>query len=99
MNGYEMQPLILQEWQKKPELKGATIQKVELVHKNGKLYTGFVDATVGGQRQRFALEVVLDGELMLSWELKLLEGQQRRVTTRSCEFPHAGGSAHRPGET
>jgi hypothetical protein len=55
-----VKPLILQEWQKRPELRGASIQSVKLVHKRGKVYTGFVDATVGGQSVRLSVVVVYD---------------------------------------
>lgn len=57
----EARSLILREWQKKPELRGATIQNVTLVHKGGKLYTGFVDATIGGQAERLSVEVIVEG--------------------------------------
>lgn len=65
----EVKLLILQEWQMKPELRGATIQKVMLVHKGGKVYTGFVDATLDGQSERLALEVTFDRGT-IAWELK-----------------------------
>jgi hypothetical protein len=70
----EVKPLILQEWQKKPELRGASIQNVTLVHKGGKVYTGFVDATLDGQSQRLSLEVVYDRGT-LAWQLKPLAGK------------------------
>ena len=65
----EVKPMILQQWQNRPELRGATIQNVTLVHKHGKVYAGFVDATMGGQSERLALEVVYDRGSIL-WELK-----------------------------
>jgi len=65
----EVKPLILQEWQKKPELRGATIQDVTLVHKGGNTYSGFVDATLAGKSERLMLEVTHDGQTIL-WQLK-----------------------------
>lgn len=66
----EIKPLILQEWQKKPELRDASIQKISLDHKGGKVYTGFVDAIIGGRWVRLSLEVVCDRST-ISWDLKL----------------------------
>jgi hypothetical protein len=65
----EVKPLILQEWQKKPETRGATIQNITLDHKGGNRYSGFVDATLGGRLERFTLEVTVDGGTFV-WELK-----------------------------
>jgi hypothetical protein len=65
----EVKPLILQEWQKKPELRGATIQSVTLVHKGGNSYTGFIDATLDGKSERLMLEVTHDGRTIM-WQLK-----------------------------
>lgn len=65
----EVKPLILQEWQKKPELRGATIQSVTLVHKGGNSYTGFIDATLNGKSERLMLEVTHDGKTIM-WQLK-----------------------------
>jgi hypothetical protein len=70
----EVKPLILAEWQKEPERRGASIQNVTLVHKGGKVYTGFVDATLGGQSERLSLEVVYDRGT-IAWELKPLSGK------------------------
>ena len=53
----EIKPLILKEWQKRPELQGASIQSITLSHKEGNFYTGFVNATVGGQAMRMLLDV------------------------------------------
>jgi hypothetical protein len=70
----EIKPQLLAEWRKNPELPGASIQNVTLVHKGGKVFTGFVDATLDGQKERLALEVVLEGGAM-SWELRPLPGK------------------------
>jgi hypothetical protein len=69
---FEVKPLILQEWQKKPELRGASIHNISLVHKGGNVYTGFVDATMGGESVRMSLEVVHDRGTII-WELKPLQ--------------------------
>jgi hypothetical protein len=66
-----VKPLILQEWQKKPELIGAKINNITLVHKGGNTYTGFVDATFGGKSQQLALEVTHDGQNTM-WQVKPL---------------------------
>lgn len=65
----EVRQLIQNEWQKKPKLQGATIQNVQLVHKEGKTYTGFLDAAMGGNSERLSLEVTLDGTSIL-WQIK-----------------------------
>jgi len=70
----EVKPLILQEWHKRPELQGLSIRDIALVHKGGKVYTGFVDTTLGGQSERLVLEVVFDGH-NIAWELKPLGGK------------------------
>jgi hypothetical protein len=64
-----IKPLIQEEWQKKPELRDATIQDVTLAHQDGNRYAGFVDATFGGKSERLTLEVTLDGE-NIQWQLK-----------------------------
>ena len=64
----EVKPLILQEWRKRPQLQNATIQQVSLVHKGGKTYTGFIDATLEGKSVRLGLEVIFDrGDLL--WKI------------------------------
>jgi hypothetical protein len=57
----EVKPLILQELRKNPAFRDATIQNVSLIHKGGKAYSGFVDATIGGRAQQLPLDVVFDG--------------------------------------
>lgn len=64
----EVKSLILEEWQKHPDMRQASIQKITLVHKGGKKYTGFVDATVGGRAQQFALAVDVVGG-SIHWKL------------------------------
>jgi hypothetical protein len=66
----EVKPLILQEWQKKPELRGATIQNITLVHKGDNSYSGFVDAMFGDKPERLMLDVTYDGQTIL-WQLKV----------------------------
>ncbi len=70
----EIKPAILQEWHKQPGLQNATIQNITLTHKGGNEYTGFVDATLGGQVQRLSLEVVVESGNM-RWEVKPLTGK------------------------
>jgi hypothetical protein len=70
----EVKPLILQEWHKRPALQGLSIRDIALVHKGGKVYTGFVDTTRGGQSERLVLEVVFDGHT-IAWKLKPLGGK------------------------
>ena len=65
----EVQPLILQEWHKQPELRAATIQSLTLVHKGGNSYTGILDAILDGKSERLKLEVTYDGQ-SIAWELK-----------------------------
>ena len=65
----EIKPLILQEWQKRPELSNATIQSVTLVHQGGNIYTGFIDATLDSKTERLMLEVTHDGGT-ITWQLK-----------------------------
>jgi GYF domain 2 len=69
-----VKPLILQEWHKRPALQGLSIQDIALVHKGGKVYTGFVETTRGGQSERLVLEVVFDGHT-IAWEVKPLGGK------------------------
>jgi hypothetical protein len=64
-----VKPLILQEWQKKPELRGASIQDITLVHQGGNTYAGVVDATLNGKPERLMLEVTHDGQTV-RWQLK-----------------------------
>jgi len=64
----EVTPMILEEWQKHPELQ-PSIQNVSLVHKGGMVYTGFVDTTLAGQKKRLPLEVIF-GDDTISWKLK-----------------------------
>lgn len=71
----QVKPLILQEWQKKPQLQGASIQNVTLAHQGGNVYTGFVDAVFGGQPERLSLEVVVEGG-NLRWQVKPLAENQ-----------------------
>jgi hypothetical protein len=64
--------MILKEWQTKPELRGATIEKITLVHKGDNIYTGVVEARVGGVLEQLTLEVFYeDGIRRL--ELKEME--------------------------
>jgi hypothetical protein len=65
-----MKPLILAEWQKKPILKDATIQDVQLRHAGGDEYVGHVDATIVGNPTRLDLKVVNDGKT-IRWEIKV----------------------------
>ena len=65
----EVKPLILREWQKSPGFEKATIRQISLAHKGGGLYSGFIEATLDGQPEHLALEVVLDRET-IRWEIK-----------------------------
>lgn len=53
---------ILKDWRKNPGLRGATIQKIALATEDGKLYKGFVEATIHDRAERFRLEVVVTGD-------------------------------------
>jgi hypothetical protein len=63
-----VKPLILQEWRKHLDLQDASIQKVSITHKGGKVYCGTVDATIGGRSQQFILDVVYDWN-MINWSV------------------------------
>jgi len=65
----EVKPLILQEWKKRPELGNAAIQTISLTHQGGGVYSGSIEATLGGQTERFSLKVVVDRET-IRWEIK-----------------------------
>jgi MFS family permease len=65
--------LILREWKKKPELRGATIQEITLVHNGGKEYTGFIMATIRGQAERFSLKVILEEDGILELILEPMQ--------------------------
>jgi hypothetical protein len=65
----QVKPLILEEWHKTPELRGATIMNVTLFHRVGKVYSGFVDAKLAGHVERLALEVIYEGNA-ITWEIK-----------------------------
>ena len=90
----EVQPLILAEWQKLPELKDASIQQVELVHEGGNTYRGFVDATFGGAATRLGIEVIADQERVL-WELHELDSPTE--ATESTEDAE-NGEVVEPGQ-
>jgi hypothetical protein len=64
----EVKPLILEEWQKKPDLQGATIDNIKLEHQKGPVFTGYVEATMAGKSERLPLEVDYDGET-IQWKL------------------------------
>jgi hypothetical protein len=70
----EVKPLILKEWHKDPMLRDATIQNITLEHRDGNVYTGFVDAILGGRPERLSLQVTYDGETV-EWEVKPLDDQ------------------------
>ena len=65
----QVKPLILEEWHKTPELRGATIIKVTLFHREGNVYSGFVDAKLAGRFERLALEVIYEANT-ITWEIK-----------------------------
>ncbi|MFO0966295.1 MAG: hypothetical protein U0793_12025 [Gemmataceae bacterium] len=54
--------LLLSEWRARPGLKGVKIQKIALERKGARAYTGFVEAAVGGQMERFVLDVFYEGD-------------------------------------
>ena len=68
----EVKPLILQECQKTPATRDATIQAATLTHKGGKTYSGTVEATISGRPQKFTLEVVAEGT-NLSWQVQPID--------------------------
>ena len=65
----EIKPLILQEWQKQPVLRGASIQSLTLDHKGGNSYRGVINATLDGRPERLLLEVEYDGQT-IEWQTK-----------------------------
>jgi hypothetical protein len=65
----EVKPLILEEWKNSPALGQATIERIALTHQGGGRYSGFIDARLGGQRERLSLEVVLDRET-IRWQVE-----------------------------
>jgi hypothetical protein len=67
--GRQIEPGILTEMRRSPGIWSASIQQISLVHKEGKVYSGFVTATVNGERVQLALEVVVDGDRLI-WQLK-----------------------------
>ena len=54
--------LIQEHWQKTPELRGGTIQNVTLVHEGGNVYSGFMEAQLGGLTLHYRLKVIFDGK-------------------------------------
>jgi hypothetical protein len=80
----EVKLQILQEWQKQPEHRDATIQNLTLVHKGDKLYSGFVDATISGQSERFTVTVIFD-QGMITWEMKPYRRPQQEVEENISE--------------
>jgi hypothetical protein len=56
----EARAIILTEWENKPELQKATIQKMTLVRTGRRTYTGFVEATIDGQLEQLAIEIVVE---------------------------------------
>jgi hypothetical protein len=70
----QVKPLILEEWHKTPELRGATIINVTLVHREGNVYSGFVDAKLAGHFERLALEVTYEANT-IAWEIKPIDDE------------------------
>ena len=58
-----VKPLILQEWQKDPATRNATIQSIELTHKGGNEYVGYVKATIGGQQEQLLTMLIVRWKL------------------------------------
>jgi len=65
----EVMPMILSELQKKPELKAIAIHDVTLVHKEGNMFSGFINVALNGETERIPLEVTHDGKT-ISWQLR-----------------------------
>lgn len=77
----EVRPLILSELQKKPELQAIAIQDVNLVHKEGNMFSGFIDVALNGETERIPLEVTHDGKTTL-WQLRASAAAQEKQTER-----------------
>ena len=67
-----LKPLILKKLREKPELATVVIDSIELVHKGGNAYEGFVNASLNGEAEKLAVEATLDGD-MIGWKLKPLD--------------------------
>jgi hypothetical protein len=60
---------MLRKLKEHPEVHDARIEKLTLVRQIGTRYTGFADATINGQPQRFSLTVIMAGRTIgLTWE-------------------------------
>lgn len=68
----KVQPLILREWRKHDELRGATIQSILLTTENGREFSGLVEATIGGQPERLRVQVSVYSNVV-SWKLEPLD--------------------------
>jgi hypothetical protein len=68
----QVRSFILQEWRKHPQLDKASIQKLSLESKGGNDYEGFVEATIAGRPERFALTVQYKNG-MIHWKLEPLK--------------------------
>lgn len=65
----QVRSAITEEWQKLPEMQDCVIEDVTLVHKGGNTYTGFLDVSANGEKERISLEVTRDGSSFV-WQLK-----------------------------
>lgn len=65
----EVRSAITEEWQKSPEMQDCVIEDIALVHKDGNTYTGFLDVSANGEKERISLEVTRDGSSFV-WQLK-----------------------------
>lgn len=65
----QVAPLISTELRKKPGLEGVLIRNVTLVHQGEKNYTGFVDLSLDGERERLPVEVTYDKGTIL-WQIR-----------------------------
>lgn len=61
----EVKTMVSAEWAKIPELEGASIQSVTLVHKGGKSYDGFLDAVMEGESLRLSIDVTYDNGMIM----------------------------------
>jgi hypothetical protein len=61
----EMRPLLLKEWRKNEATREAKITGITLVRKDGREYTGFVEATFGNEPAKLTLDVVYDSGTLL----------------------------------
>jgi hypothetical protein len=89
----EAKRLILEKWAGNPELRGASIRNITLVHQGGTLYSGQLEAEVGGDVVRLLLKVTYD-QGNITWELSPPAGSEPKGIGRSS-LPRVNGVTYR----